>query len=314
MLIVLKPKNVEEIQREFPAKWVLLTHDKRDENGKLVSAVVIEVKDELSQLYTSARKRSSAFCWRTDRVPPKSVKVVLKIATCNLDYRSSEDIRARMAEINSDIWVMTETLPDISPGTKYRRVACSPSHGCRGDKPEGRFVTIWVSDRILNDDWAVESQDMLPIHEQRSVCVRLFKPGNREVIVVGTVFPYPNDPLYGSSDVGYCAALASQSQEWKHFLHSNEEAALCVVGDFNQTLPFQRFYPSKNRVAAVERTLGSMGLRCLSGYENDPRLSVDGKPSIDHIFVSGGLRRIKPLECWTMSKDHAGVCAELMLD
>ena len=235
----------------------------------------------------------------------------MKIATWNLDYCRADGIREQMASVGADIWVLTETLPTCSPGKEYLLVACSPPHNCRTDKPDARFVAIWIRDALQVASWTAEERRVLPVHEQRMACIRMTHPEQDDIVVVGTVLPYPGDPLYGSGDAGYCAALASQSVEWE-YLRGGQHSDLCVAGDFNQSLPYVRYFGSRSRAKALKEAIESLKLSSVT--ENADNL---GDPYIDHIFISKAFQRVGSLNCWpkgkygTCSTDHAGVCADL---
>lgn len=67
----------------------------------------------------------------------------MRIATRNLDRaktaRKRADAQHRMAEIDADVWVLTETRDDFAPGAKYRAVASSDP------RPDGKIVERWVT-------------------------------------------------------------------------------------------------------------------------------------------------------------------------
>ena len=245
----------------------------------------------------------------------------MKVATWNLDYRNTDEIRGHMRSRPADVWVLTETRATISPcNDDYKRIVCSPPHGLRNGRPDGCFVAIWVRRDCLTAGWKVTNVPVLLAHALRMACVRIKQPGRRDITVVGTVLPWRSDPQW-SGAVGFCAALAAQEVEWHH-LWADPTAGFCVAGDFNQSLPFVHPYGTKLGAAALSNTLDSPShrLRCLTGYEHDPRLLVaNNTPSIDHICVSDALQQVGPVDCWSEERyingpnGHAGVLAELQI-
>jgi hypothetical protein len=193
-------------------------------------------------------------------------------------------------------------------------MARTSPHDYRLGRPDDLFVAIWIHKRLFEQGWKAEAQLIQAIHEQRMACIRMHHSGNRDVVVVGTVLPWRGDKTY-PDNVGYCEALAAQADDWRR-LWGDRQAALCVAGDFNQSLPHQGRYGYAEAADLLDGTLKSLNdMRCLTGYDKDPRPRVDkDKPSIDHICISEGFEAGE-LQCWPCWKDpwHAGVCAELAL-
>ena len=240
---------------------------------------------------------------------------MIKIATWNLDYRNTVEIREHMNSRPADVWILTETQPNISPGDEYERKACSPPHGLNNRYPDGCFVAVWVRRACLDAGWTVTNEKVLPAHESRMACIRIVQRGERDVVVVGTVLPWLSDPQW-SGTVGFCAALAAQAAEWRHHW-GNQSAGFCVAGDFNQALPCMDQFGTTGGATALAQILGALQLRCLTGFENDPRPHLANKPSIDHLCVSTHLLQVGSVDCWCEERDlngpngHAGVLAEL---
>jgi hypothetical protein len=178
-----------------------------------------------------------------------------------------------MKSIGPDVWVLTETYRDLSPGPAYSLVACS------ADAPDRRFEQgeCWT---------AIWSRLPAEIHElagDRERCAAAVVVG---LPIVGTVLPWladSRDSFRGAD--AFCARLAEQAQEWSRL--QAEFGCICVAGDFNQDLLESGHYYGSNRGrAALRDTLHEAGLECITAPPNDP-LGAVGLACIDHICVGG---------------------------
>lgn len=238
----------------------------------------------------------------------------MKIATWNLESVRPltkdrlEVFQSTMRVVNPDVWILTETWEDFTPGDKYQRVAVSRSAGDLKNSLGRCWVAIWAK-----LDLSAESLDN---HGQkdRMACAICTKPGQTRVVVVGTVpLPWLSDSLWPGGD-GFCRALASQATDWQKLSSSHRNCTLVVAGDFNQSLPYKRWYGSKAGAKALTEATSS-NLRCITEGNNP----LTGKPRIDHICIdTDSLKRLSnPLpESWSVptlgSKnrpvtDHSGV-------
>lgn len=238
----------------------------------------------------------------------------MRIATWNLEStnrltpsRRTAFLRA-MAEVDADVWVLTETWVDFSLGAGYRLVAQS----CAADDLQAsrRWVAIWsrFDARLLE----VQSQP------DRMVCGRIEQFGQRDVVVVGTVLPWPSDERWRGAK-GYCAALSDQVAEWGRLWGTPRTAAFSVAGDFNQSLPHQKRYGSEQGGLALTQAIHAHDLLCPTHGNDLPT----GKPRIDHVCVSRS--SLKPLHTplagtWPVPSmgnrpitDHAGVYTDIQL-
>jgi hypothetical protein len=111
----------------------------------------------------------------------------MKIATWNLESVRPltkdrlEVFQSTMRVVNPDVWILTETWEDFTPGDKYQRVAVSRSAGDLKNSLGRCWVAIWAK-----LDLSAESLDN---HGQkdRMACAICTKPGQTRVVVVGTV-------------------------------------------------------------------------------------------------------------------------------
>jgi hypothetical protein len=242
----------------------------------------------------------------------------MRIATWNLqsDKPLPQErevlFRQAMDTVDADVWVLTETWVNFSPGEGYRLAAESSLADDLKTWPDRRWVAIWVKSNHDAERQEVQSQS------DRMACARIKKPGQRDVAVIGTVLPWHFDPLWLYPD-GFCAALAIQVAEWVRIWGTLPSCVCSVAGDFNQSLPCQQRRGSKQGEMALNDALRSHDVVCLT-EGSDP---LTGVPRIDHICISrSGLRPpfIPQAGAWARPciqgepiTDHSGVFADLCL-
>lgn len=236
----------------------------------------------------------------------------MKIATWNLEslnkLRPSREaaFREAMAAIDADVWILTETWVGFSPGEGYRLVAESYAAKDLETQPDRCWAAIWSR-------WDAEIQTVKG-QSDRMACGRFKNSGHQDVVVVGTVLPWRSDQLWPGVD-GFCAALTIQAEEWSRLWGACRAAAFVVAGDFNQSLPHQNHYGSKQGAIKLEQALEDHGLMCVT-TGNDP---LSGNPRIDHICINRSGRNPEgiPVGTWLIPRlegkpitDHAGVYAD----
>ena len=112
-------------------------------------------------------------------------------------------------------------------------------------------------------------------------CARIKQPGQLDLVVVGTVLPWPSDKQCRGAK-GFCKALDVQAGEWERLRGTPDTCTLVVAGDFNQSVPYVRYYGSTEGATALSDALARLDLDCLTSGD-DPQT---GKPRIDHICIS----------------------------
>lgn len=227
-----------------------------------------------------------------------------------------------MKVIKADVWVITEPLLTFSPGAEYRLVA----HSYKAADIESGTDPKWAADRRWVAIWSKLPARKLEVltEPDRMACIRVEQPGQRDVVIVGTVLPWFRDTKWPSNKgKGYSDALQLQVAEWVRLWGMPPAAAFCVAGDFNQSLPYKRYYGLPESAKRLQQLLVSLGLRCLTGDDVDPLpVTAGGRPSIDHICVSSDLlpSLTPPSRTWTIPckanssvaiTDHFGASSEL---
>jgi exonuclease III len=136
-----------------------------------------------------------------------------------------------MAGIDADVWVLTETWTTFSPGPGYRLVARSGDAVDLKAWPDRCWVSIWAKPLLVVMPLGVRA------HRDRLAVVRIATPDRPDLVVVGTVLPWKGDKLWpGATD--FCAAVASQAEEWRALRGGPDGGTLVVAGDFNQSVPY----------------------------------------------------------------------------
>jgi endonuclease/exonuclease/phosphatase family metal-dependent hydrolase len=238
----------------------------------------------------------------------------MKIATWNLEsaHRLTPSRKTAfldaMRKVDADVWVLTETWVDFSLKPDHRLVA--QSRWADDLRPDQCWVAIWARESLQTKPLDIESQP------DRMACGRIEQPGQSDLVVVGTVLPWPNDKQWPGA-TGFCEALDLQAGEWKQLRGTPETCTLVVAGDFNQSLPNKRYFGSAKGATALSDALARLDLDCLT-LGDDP---LTGEPRIDHICLSrSGLQSpvVPRTGAWEVPclrekpiTDHAGVSADL---
>lgn len=241
----------------------------------------------------------------------------MKIATWNLESINRltsdrrESILGAMRDVEADVWVLTETWTDLDPLPGYERVAQSST--AADLTPARCWVSIWVRSNFTSSVLTLQSRRQ----QDRMAGVQIMNPHGGDFVVVGTVLPWTSDRLWSGAD-GFCAALADQAAEWKRLQTIPDIGTFVVAGDFNQSLPGQSRYGSKQGAIDLSDTLREQDLFCLTPG-NDP---LTAKPRIDHICINR--RALQPpflptVGTWAVPPckgkdvtDHSGAFADLM--
>ncbi len=209
----------------------------------------------------------------------------LKIANWNLarvlpSQTRANTIRERMAEVDADIWVLTETHEELSPGIGFSGVFSGEPD--QPSKIGERWVGIWSRHRA-------EPLNAFVSDDARCAAARICIPNTREIIVFGCVLPWVGSAWRdtGSKHGAFDAALHLYVEDWQRLRSANPDAVFVAAGDFNQDLARCHYYGSKQQRLLLESALGSVGLAALTGGDGDP-IARDSPPCacIDHICIS----------------------------
>jgi len=201
----------------------------------------------------------------------------MRLAIWNLNRCRPNTARAHrlqqgINQVNADVWVLTETSVEFSPGPEFCLLAHSANAPDRDAKQGECWVAIWSR---VGGDCVQLTADL-----ERAAAVKI-----DDCVVVGTVLPWLSDRRDPRLTGGalFQARLSEQAKDWQRL---QAKGAICVAGDFNQDLLLTgHYYGSKNGRAALKETLSSCNLNCLTGSEDDPLADGLGQANIDHICV-----------------------------
>lgn len=243
----------------------------------------------------------------------------MRIATWNVDCvrpgtgARSDRIRQAIVPIDPDIWILTESHPEFSPGAGYELITHSAAAEDR--QRGGCWVAIWTK--------RGSSATPLPLggEAERSAAIRLVRPDGRAILIFGSVLPWRGDTRHSEfrGATAFTRSLDRQSADWDRAREAHPHDAICVAGDFNQELSGTNLVGTKIGRAALETALAVRGLRSVTAGADDPLLKRGWRPSIDHVIVDVRLNADPALtEVWPGQyplppalSDHHGVRVSL---
>lgn len=214
-----------------------------------------------------------------------------------------ERIEAQLRLIEADVWILTETVVDLSPGDGYQCVTSIGSdRRCRADEA---WIAIWsrlpLTPLLLCGD------------RVRSAAALVTLPDCPPLVFCGTVLPWRGSRWGDHPSAGaraFEAALAAQQTDWGRLRKAHGE--LCVAGDFNQDLSGKPYYWSGRARHLLQASLEANSLRCATADPDPVRTLTNGiRASIDHICIPKRWSSSKA-EAWDMGagsnrlSDHYG--------
>ncbi len=232
----------------------------------------------------------------------------LRVGTWNLDKGGSEESvachqRIVLAAQRADVWVLTETRDDITPGRSF-----IATHAEQQDLAVSKELVAgnrWVS--IFARDCR---RTRLPVSDaQRTVAVLLEYSAIGRIIVFGTVMPWP------ASKPGYSEAVATQAADWRRYRSAYPDASLIVAGDFNCDMDKGANFPGAAALQKLRESMTDCGLVCATVPSEVPQGWL-AAPPIDHVLVPSGLRT-QVVSGWEgvlnghPLSDHSGVVVDI---
>jgi hypothetical protein len=219
-----------------------------------------------------------------------------------------EALLARVATINADVWVLTETRRGFAPGAEYALASVSaPAPDRHRDES---WVSIWS--RLPSSPLALNAEP------ERTACAQI-RVGDTALLVYGSVLPWISDSrrhVRGAD--AFAIALRAQAEEWLTLRSALPGTELIIAGDLNQDLAAFHYYGSRRGKTLLAESVAAAGLVCLTASSSDPLLRHAGRASIDHICVTEALAVSATVFAWPTPEevgkkltDHFGVAAHL---
>lgn len=194
----------------------------------------------------------------------------------------------KIAEINADILVLTETSNAINLSTLYPYCISTISFE---RTPTEQWVAIWSKFEIKNQIKTFDSH--------RTVCCTI-NSSLGEIIIYGNIIPYH---MAGVSGVRYGSLnykpwqfheedLFNQANDWECILNKNIDIPFFIIGDFNQTRGINTGYGTKRVKNILSQLLEKLNLICITEQNHiNAFLGIDLKTgkkrnNIDHICLS----------------------------
>ena len=200
----------------------------------------------------------------------------------------------RMAEVDADIWVLTETHLHHAPSPEHTHAVFSPEHPGRRADPE-RWAAIWSR-------WPLEGV-LEPAPHRRGTVTALVSTPAGKLLVYGTVIAWANDPTHDDGtparmwDV-HLAEIQRQGAEWAALRSAHPTVPLVVAGDLNQDRDGSGWYGTKKARADLGQALDAAGLVCATDADVVTAGLLASEHLVDHICVPRALADRATLRCW----------------
>ena len=246
-----------------------------------------------------------------------------RIATWNLERCPSSramlaDAQQRRLElVAADVWVLTETFLDRSPGDGFVGVF-SPPHPVRRSGPDERYVGVWSR-------WPIELLDVPFAHRRGTVAVMVEAPLG-PLIVYGCVIAYGGERTFNDGSPArpwevHAAEVERQTAEWRHLRTLHPGVPLVVAGDFNQARSGRRrSYGTNATRAALTAGLAAAGLRSLTDVDLVATGAIGERSHVEHICASDELEPVSEVLAWDRVdedgrrlSDHPTIAVDLAL-
>jgi len=226
--------------------------------------------------------------WNVERVKPQGWKI-------------APAQRRRMTEVDADIWILTETHIDHSPGHGYD-VVHTPAIPDRRPANE-RWVGIWSRYTIapITD----------PAPRGRGTVAAIVDAPIGQLVIYGCVIAWANEPILADgSPATMWRAHAENIAQIDHDLavirDRHPSLPIIIGGDFNQDRDGSGWYGTNAVRQQLTDVLGRHGLACVTGFDVVAAGLLGNHHLVDHICVPVSLAETAAVSCWEIT-DEAGV-------
>lgn len=244
---------------------------------------------------------------------------MIRIATWNVERPKPMGSKVppaqlrRMAKVDADVWVLTETRLGHAPSAAHRHAVFSPPHPQRRPAHE-RWTAIWSR-------WPLQEISRPASHRRGTVAAIVEHPTG-PILVYGTVIAWANERRHDDGSPArmwqvHLAEIGRQGQEWEQLRRDHPDVPLLVAGDFNQDRDGSGWYGTTLTRDRLGEALDAAGLRCITAM--DPlALGLTSGHLIDHICTTPDLAASARVSCWDRYdatgqrlSDHPTVAADM---
>jgi endonuclease/exonuclease/phosphatase family metal-dependent hydrolase len=221
----------------------------------------------------------------------------------------------RMAEVDADIWVLTETHVAHQPSPAHRFRLFSPPHPERRPCHE-RWTAIWSRWPLV----AVTD----PAPHPRGTVAALAETPNGLLAVYGTVIAWADERAHDDGRPArkwevHLVEIERQGAEWRRLRAAHPGVPLLVAGDFNQDRDGSRWYGTREVRARLTTALAGAGLECVTAIDAVQGGLLREHHLIDHICATPDLAASARIRCWEpvdgdgqRLSDHPVVAVDLL--
>ncbi|MBI2479796.1 MAG: endonuclease/exonuclease/phosphatase family protein [Planctomycetia bacterium] len=251
----------------------------------------------------------------------------MRIATWNLNRPKmsepgrSATLQERIRQLEADVWILTETNENVSPGNGFQRAVSSTISGYH-DAGESR-TTIWSRFPVLQQ---------IGTHDpDTAVCIEVDSPVG-PLLVYGTVIPYHDAGTRatyrsaGRDQVGMPAwqlhheSIPSHEADWRRIREKFPTHHICVGGDFNQSRDGhlwngRLWYGTEEGRKLLSDSLNRVGLVCKTEEDFVESGKLTTRSTVEHICLNEALaQKVKDVDAWEAGEfgnkklsDHNGL-------
>jgi endonuclease/exonuclease/phosphatase family metal-dependent hydrolase len=224
----------------------------------------------------------------------------MRIATWNVERPKPTGWRVppaqlrRMAEVDADIWVLTETHVDHAPSADHAHSVFSPPHDVRRPNRE-RWTGIWSR-------WPLTQITDPAAHRRGTVAAIVEAPSGR-LVVYGTVIAWANEPLHDDGSKArmwdvHRTEIERQGAEWVVLRTAYPTLPMVVAGDFNQDRDGSGWYGTHGVRAQLGEWLDRSGLVCVTDMDVVTSGLLKSHHLVDHICTTADVAERVKVRCW----------------
>lgn len=256
----------------------------------------------------------------------------LRIATWNIERPRtgrSEKINAlveRMKSVEADIWILTESHEDVSPGSEFKCVATTRIDNPLTHSPGENRTSIWSRLPI--------TEGVATFDKETAVCVNINTPLG-PMLVYGTVIPYhAAGTKYPYRSRGFdidgkkawhlhYESIAEHEADLLRLQSLYPDHHFCFGGDLNQNRDGRRWYGTNKGRELLTKALDTCKLTCVTEEDFVAHGDLVERSNIDHLCLSQDLtERVTTAGVWDIEEyapkkllsDHNGVWIDLKAD